>query len=451
MKKNDIVEITITGMTTEGNGVGRFNDFAVFVPMTAIGDKVNAKIIKLQKTFAYGIIEEILSSSETRVESDCEVFQKCGGCAFRHISYNAELEIKNNFVKDAFKRIGKLDVDFEEILGCADNNYYRNKAQYPVAEIDGKAVCGFYSKRSHRVVPFTACKLQPQEFQNIVDFIINEVNDKQIQPYSEETHKGLLRHIYIRQGFHTKEIMVCFVVTQWCKNELSEIADNLLIKFPDIKSVVMNKNSRDTNVILGDNSKLIAGKETITDIMCENTIKLSPLSFYQVNTAQAEKLYDIAKEYASLSGSESVVDLYCGAGTIGLSLADKAKNIIGVEIIPQAIENAKLNAESNRISNAEFFCSDAGEFAEKLAQSGEKPDIIIVDPPRKGCDNKTLDAIIKMSPEKIIMVSCNPATAARDSAYLCNSGYKVTKARAVDLFPRTTHVEAVVLMSRADK
>ncbi len=450
MKKNDIVDITITGMTAEGNGVGRYNDLAVFVPMTAVGDTVKVRITKLLKSYAFGIVEEVLVPSDTRTENDCEAFRKCGGCAFRHISYNAELEIKNSFVKDAFKRIGKIQADMDDIVGCENSDYYRNKAQYPVAEIDGKAVCGFYSKRSHRVVPFTACRLQPKLFEDIVSFVINKVNENGIKAYDEQNHTGLLRHIYIRQAFNTNQTMVCFVVTKWC-SDFDNIAKELIDSFSDIKSVVINKNSKQTNVILGEKCRTIAGSDTITDIMCGNKIELSPLSFYQVNTRQAEKLYNIAREYAQLNGNEEIIDLYCGAGTIGLSFSHSVRKIIGVEIIPQAIENAKKNALLNNISNAEFYCGDAADVAAKLAENNQKPDVIIVDPPRKGCDNKTLDSIIKMSPEKVIMISCNPATAARDCAYLSDNGYIVKKLRAVDLFPRTTHVETVVLMSRADK
>lgn len=450
MKKNDIVEITITGMTTEGNGVGRYDDFAIFVPMTAFGDVVNARITKLQKTYGYGIIEKIIKPSQDRIESNCNTYQKCGGCSFRHISYKSELKIKDNFVRDAFKRIGKMDIPFEDILGCEDPDFYRNKVQYPVANLEGNAVCGFYSKRSHRVVPFSACKLQSKEFESIVNFIMEKVNQAKIEPYNEETGNGLLRHIYLRKGFHSEEIMVCFVVTSWCKKELAPIANELQKTFPNIKSIVMNKNSKSTNVVLGYDCKTILGNDTITDVMCGNKISLSPLSFYQVNTKQAERLYSIAKEYAELSGDETVMDLYCGAGTIGLSFADKAKTVLGVEIIPQAVENAKKNAEINEITNAEFICGDASEVATQLADRGENPDLIIVDPPRKGCDQQTLDAIVKMSPKRVVMVSCNPATAARDCAILCENGYVPVKARAIDMFPRTTHVECVVLMSRVE-
>jgi len=451
MKKNDMVEVEITGMTTDGNGVGRHNDLAIFVPLTALGDTLRVKITKVMKSYAFGIIEEIITSSADRVDSDCEVFKKCGGCSFRHISYKSELSIKDNFVRDAFKRIGKLDIPFDEILGCEEIDFYRNKAQYPVEEVDGKAICGFYSKRSHRVVPFTACKLQPKEFEQIVNFIIEKVNSNKIQPYNEESGEGLLRHIYLRKGFHSGEIMVCFVVTKWCEKDFSSIAKGLQDSFPNIKSVVLNKNSKNTNVVLGFECKTIMGSDTITDIMCGNKIRLSPLSFYQVNTEQAERLYTVAKDFAQLSGEETLMDLYCGAGTIGLYFADKSKKILGVEIIPQAIENAKLNAKINGIENVEFICGDASEVAKKLAESGEKPDIIVVDPPRKGCDQEALDAIIKMSPKRVVMVSCNPATAARDCAILCENGYKAVKARAVDMFARTTHVECVVLMSRVEK
>lgn len=451
MKKNDFVSLEITGMTTEGNGVGRADDMAVFVPLTAVGDEVRVKITKVLKSYAFGIVDEIIKKSDTRCENDCEVFSKCGGCSFRHISYENELVIKKNFVTDAFRRIGKLDIEPSDIIGCDDSEHYRNKAQYPVAELDGKLVCGFYSRRTHRVVPFTSCKLQPAVFQQIADFIIDYLNNTDIRAYDEITHKGDLRHIYIRQAYHTGEIMVCLVVTGNCERKLSSLCEKITKEFTDIKSIVLNINKDKTNVIMGSKCRVIFGSETITDTMCGNRIELSPLSFYQVNTPQAEKLYAVAKEYAQLTGKEKVLDLYCGAGTIGLSFADKAKSVVGVEIIAPAIENAKRNAELNGITNAEFFCGDASDIAKDLAIKGEKPDVIVLDPPRKGCDTDTLDAAAKMSSQRIVMVSCNPATAARDAAYLSGLGYIPQKACAVDLFPRTTHVECVVLMTRKDK
>ncbi len=449
LKKNSIINLEITGMTSEGNGVGKYEGMAVFVPFTAVGDVIECKIVKVNKTLAYGIIEKIITLSPDRIESDCEVYKKCGGCTFRHISYESELKIKQNFVEDAFRRIGKLDVEFEEIQGCNEQDYYRNKAQYPVAEDEnGKAICGFYSKRSHRVVEFTECRLQASVFSDITEDVLDYVNKNNIRAYNEETSEGILRHIYIRRGYHSGEIMVCLVVNKVVTDKLKPLAEKLIADFPDIKSIVQNINSRNTNVILGEKNITIAGSDKIKDTLCGNVIELSPLSFYQVNTAQAEKLYACAKEYAHLTGTETLIDLYCGAGTIGLSMADSVKKVIGCEIIPDAIENAKKSAVRNSINNAEFICGDAGKTAEYLLKSDIKPDAVVIDPPRKGCDELTLSSILKMSPSRIVMVSCNPATAARDAAYLNDNGYVPVKARAFDLFPRTGHVECVVLMSK---
>lgn len=444
-KKNDFTELEITDVTAEGNGVGRSDGIIIFVQGTAVGDRIRAKIVKVTKNYCYGIVDKMLEQSPDRIQPDCEVYKTCGGCSFRHISYEAETALKEKIVHDAIERIGKVTTEFEPILPCSPCDNYRNKAQYPVAEIDGKIVCGFYSKRSHRVVPFTKCRLQPKEFSYIADTITEFLTERKISAYNEITHKGIVRHIYLRKGFHSGEVMVCLVVTKDISSRLKELVHLLIEKFPYITNISLNINSSVTNVILGKKVIKLYGKETITDIMCGNKIKLSPLSFYQVNTLQAEKLYEIAKEYAELKGNEILLDLYCGAGTIGLSMADSVKKLIGVEIIPEAVENAKHNAKLNHIENAEFFCGDAGEIASKL---DEKPNVIIIDPPRKGCDTTTLDTIIHMSPEKIVMISCNPSTAGRDCNYFEQNGYKVKKVRAVDLFPRTGHVETVCLLSR---
>ena len=449
LKKNEIITLEITGITNEGNGVGRYDQIAVFVPFTAIGDVISCKIVKVCKSYCYGIISQYIVKSQRRVSPDCEVFGKCGGCSFRHFSYEEELKVKQSFVEDSFRRIGKIDPEFEPILGCEKINAYRNKAQYPVAEVNGKTVCGFYSKRSHRVIEFTDCRLQPAIFSEIVKFILDFCNDRKISAYSEESRQGLLRHIYLRRGEHSGEIMVCLVVTSFGKcGKLSGVAEELAKNFSAIKSVVLNENSKNRNVILGDKIKTIYGSDTITDIMCGIKIELSPLSFYQVNTVQAERLYSIASGYAGLTGNEILLDLYCGAGTIGLSMVDSVRKLIGVEIIPSAVENAKRNAESNGIFNAEFICADAEQAAEMLFKRGERPNVIIADPARKGCTPETLEYMAKMAPERIVMVSCNHATAARDCAALKELGYKAVKCRAVDMFPRSTHVETVVLMSR---
>ncbi|MBE6839175.1 MAG: 23S rRNA (uracil(1939)-C(5))-methyltransferase RlmD [Ruminococcus sp.] len=449
LKKNDIVTIDITGLTSEGNGVGRADGFAVFVPSSAVGDRLEVKIVKVNKSFAYGITENIITPSPDRCESDCPVSRKCGGCSLRHITYEAELRMKEQLVTDAFKRIGGLDVPFDEILGCNSVDGYRNKAQYPVADADGKSVFGFYAPRSHRVIPFGECRLQPSVFNEISAEVTALCDRYGIPPYNEETGGGLLRHIFIRKGFHSGEIMLCLVVKKNCADRLSPLCDEVTKKFPDIKTIVMNINPDNTNVILGKKTAVLVGNGTIHDTMCKRQVTLSPQSFYQVNTEQAERLYAIAAEYADFSGNETLLDLYCGAGTIGLSMAHRVKKLIGVEIVPQAIENAKKNAADNSIDNAEFFCGDAGTIADKFAKDGLSPDVIILDPARKGCDDMTINAVLSMAPKKVVMISCNPSTAARDCKKLCDGGYTAISGRAVDLFPRTNHVECVVLMERA--
>ena len=447
LEKNEIYETEITGMTTEGSGVCKINDMAVFVPMTVIGDKLKVKIVKVLKNYAFGIIHELLYFGTGRTSPDCPVFQQCGGCVFRHVDYQTELQYKAQFVKDAFSRIGKLNPVFEGILGSENRNFYRNKAQYPVAMQGNKLVCGFYAKHSHRVVAFKDCYLHPPIFQKILNYLLSALQKANISAYDELSHSGELRHIYLRRGYHSGEIMLCFVVRKSICKKLNFLLD-LQNKFPDIVSISESVNSEKTNVIMGQTIKILAGKSFITDSMCGNQIKISPQSFYQVNTAQAEQLYMIAKNYADLQGSELLLDLYCGAGIIGLSMADSVKKLIGVEVIPQAVENAKENALQNQISNAEFYSGDAGMISKKLLTQKIYPNVVILDPPRKGCDNITIQSVINMQPDKIIMISCNPATCARDSAIFAKNHYITEKVKAVDLFPSTAHVECVVLMSR---
>lgn len=448
LKKNDIISLEIISVANDGSGVGRAqNGMTVFVPFTAVGDRIECRIVKCSRNYCYGIIETVTEASAHRCEIDCKLFGRCGGCAFRHIAYEEELRIKQGFVRDSFERIGRLDISYEPILGCKDICGYRNKVQLPVCSIGGTASAGFYAKRSHRVIPVDSCKLQPDVFSDIVRFVLEYHNSRGLDCYSEESGKGLLRHIYLRRGYHSGEIMLCLVVSR-LTDKYDELAAAVMKEFGAIRSVVLNVNPKRSNVILGAKCVTLAGSDCIKDVMCKNEISISPLSFYQVNTAQAERLYGTVAEYAGLTGGETLLDMYCGAGTIGLSMAERAGRLIGVEEVESAVVNARENARRCGALNAEYICADAGMAAERLLERKEKVDVIVADPARKGCDKRALDAMVMLSPERIVMVSCNHATAARDCAYLAANGYEPIKCRAVDLFPRTEHVEAVVLMSR---
>ena len=448
MQKNEIYETEITGMTNEGAGVCRVDGMAVFVPMTAVGDQLRVRIVKVLGCYAFGIIEELLTPGTGRIESDCPVFRQCGGCSYRHVDYGTESAYKAQQVRDAFERIGGLSPEFEPILAGESREGYRNKAQYPVAEMDGHLVCGFYAKHSHRVIPYTRCTLQPACFAELVEWLLPRLETAGVTAYNETEHRGELRHIYLRRGYHSGEMMLCLVVRVSIAKKIMPFLRELQSTFPALVSVTENLNDKRTNVILGKQLRVLAGKGTIEDSMCGNQVELSPLSFYQVNTAQAERLYAVAREYAALHGDELLLDLYCGAGTIGLSMARDVDRLIGVEVIPQAVENARANATRNGITNAEFFCGDAGEIAAKLLGQGTAPDVIVLDPPRKGCDSATIEAVAGMQPERVVMISCNPATAARDCKAFATLGYRTVRVRAVDLFGGTAHVECVVLMSR---
>lgn len=445
-KKNDIVRLEITDITPQGAGVGRICGYVLFVFGTAPGDIIDALVMKAGKSFGYAKPVNIITPSPYRTESDCSVFGRCGGCVFRHIKYEKELEIKKNTADENLKRLGGLDIECEKIIPSPQENEYRNKAQYPAAIIDGRMRFGFYSRHSHRVAPCEKCPLQPDFYADTVKTVEKFCDENGITAYDEKTGKGLLRHLYIRDGRKSGEILVCLVATGRIPYT-EKLIKMLTEQNKNIKSIVLNINKKDTNVILSDDCITLWGKDTISDVLCGLEFEISPRSFYQVNHDGAEKLYGLAAEFAEPDG-KTVLDLYCGTGTIGLSMARRAKKIIGAEIIPEAVENAKNNAMKNGISNAEFICADAGEAAEKLAGAGPLPDVIIVDPPRSGCSEQTLSAIAKMAPERVVMVSCDSATAARDCKRLSELGYRAEKAVAVDMFARTGHVETVVLLSK---
>ncbi len=446
IKKNDIMTLEITALTNEGSGVGRFEGMAVFVPFTAAGDVISCRVVKALKSYAYGIVEKIIKPSPDRIQNDCPAFGKCGGCAFRHISYEAELKSKERFVKDAFSRIGGLSPEFLPIFGGSPDGY-RNKLQMPFSKTEnGDIVCGFFSRRSHRVIPVKKCPLQPEIFSDITKEVCLIAKRLKISVYNEEKHEGVLRHIYLRKGHYSGEICLCLVVKRNVP-QLSALADEITAKFPQIKGVALNINPARTNVILGEREIVLRGSPVIHDEMCGVPVEISPKSFYQVNTPSAEALYRKAREFAAPDNAV-ILDLYCGAGTIGLSMVEHAKRLIGAEIIQDAVENATKTAAKAGFQNAGFICADAGDAAKALSDKGIRPDVIILDPPRKGCGEFTLNACIGLSPERIVMVSCDPASAARDCAFLNKAGYRAIRAAAFDLFPRTVHVECVVLMSR---
>ena len=447
-EKNKVYTAEITGLTSEGSGVCRIEEMAVFVPETAVGDVAEIRVVKVLSSYAFGIAERIVTPSPDRCERPCGAYKKCGGCVYRHISYEAECRAKEAVVRDAFERIGGLSPQLDPFIAAADTDRYRNKAQYPLASEDGKAVCGFYAPRSHRVVPIEDCPLQPRVFSDIAAAVLGYINAKKLPVYDEKTGTGMMRHIYLRRGAHSGEIMVCLVARKDVSRQLSALCRELSGSFPDVRSIVLNINPAKTNVILGERCITLWGSDTIADTMCGNEVEISPLSFYQVNTVQAERLYAKALEYAAPTGSETIADLYCGAGTIGLSMAHRAARIVGVEIVPEAVENARQNAARNGITNAEFHCGDAGEIFGQLRERGCSPDIIVVDPPRKGCSPETISNIIAAAPEKIVMISCNPSTAARDAKLLTENGYTAERVCGADLFPSTKHTECVVLLRK---
>ena len=449
--KNQSIPLKILSLSSDGNGVGKFDGEAVFVPFSAPGDELLVKIVKPCAGYAFGIIESVLKSADCREVADCALFGKCGGCALRHIRYAQELREKQNFVRDAMLRLGKLDVPIAEILPSPVLERYRNKVQLPVfTDVDGKVKTGFFAGRSHRVIPCDDCLLQPEIFTRIAAFICDLCTQYHITTYNELRGTGFLRHIYLRHALKTNKVMVCLVANGKTLPHKAEIVQALTAEFSEISTIVLNINTKITNVITGEQCVNLYGTGLLEDTLCDVPVSLSPLSFYQVNTLGAEQLYAVAGVLADVKAHETLLDLYCGAGTIGLSMAKSCKALIGVEIVPDAIKSAEHNALKMGITHARFLAMDAAAAAKQLLSEGLKPDVVIFDPPRKGSDEVTLSAVVDMAPSRIVMVSCNAATAARDCRFLCEHGYTVSAVQPVDLFPRTKHVETVVLMSRVE-
>ena len=453
LQKNQILTLRIERLSSDGSGVAHSADGeAVFVPGTAPGDEARVRIVKDCGRYAFGILDELLAPSPDRVPVDCPVAGPCGGCSLRHLDYAAELRAKQESVLDAFRRIGGLELPVLDILPSPEVDRYRNKVQFPVGvDKNGVPCIGFYAGRTHRIVPCPDCKLQPGVLNEIGNALCAFFAQQGIRPYDEQSGKGLVRHIFLRRGAHSGQIMVCLVCTRAKLPHAEQLCTALREQFPAISTILLNVNAKNTNVILGSENHILYGPGYIEDTLCGVPVRLGPLSFYQVNTLAAERLYGVAAQYAQLTPDDTLLDLYCGMGTIGLSMADQCRGLIGVEIVPEAIESAKANAARMGeavAAKSRFFCADAGQAATQLAAEGLHPDIVMLDPPRKGCDEATLSAVVRMAPRRVVYVSCNPATAARDAAWLEKNGYHAEKVQPVDLFPRTKHVEAVLLLTK---
>ena len=453
LQKNQILTLRIERLSSDGSGVAHSPDGeTVFVPGAAPGDEADVRIVKDCKRYAFGILDHLRTPSPDRIPVDCAVAGPCGGCSLRHLDYTAELRAKQENVTDTFRRIGGLDVPVLDICPSPEVDRYRNKVQFPVGlDKNGNPCIGFYAGRTHRIVPCPDCKLQPGVLNDIGNALCRFFAENGIQPYNEETGRGLVRHIFLRRGAHSGQIMVCLVCTRPNFPHADALCTRLREQFADIATILLNVNSKNTNVILGTETHTLYGPGYIEDTLCGVPVQLGPLSFYQVNTLAAERLYGIAAQYAQLTPDDLLLDLYCGMGTIGLSMVDHCRELVGVEIVPEAIESAKANAA--RMGDAVaakscFFCADAGQAATRLAAEGLHPDVVMLDPPRKGCDEATLSAVVRMAPRRVVYVSCNPATAARDAAWLEQNGYHAEKVQPVDLFPRTKHVEAVLLLTK---
>ena len=447
--KNQIYEAVICDYTAEGQGVAKIDGCAVFIPNAIVGERCMVRIEKAQKTWAAGKITELLEKSPHRVNRECPVAKLCGGCDFWHMDYEEECRLKAERVKQALNRIGGENLQDVPLLAAPTCYDYRNKAQYPVASKKGRAYAGFFRAGTHQVVENDRCRILPEETDRIKKIVIDYVNHFRISVYDEETQKGLLRHIYVRRGAVSGQVLVCLV----CNGRKLPHAEELVKRLQAVSgftTLVLAVNTRPGNAILGDEFITLYGPGYIEDTLCGLNFRLSPRSFYQVNHHQAQRLYEAAISQAQITKDDLVLDLYCGVGTITLAMAKAAGKVIGVEVIEQAVQDAKDNAVRNGIENAEFLCGDAGKAALELESKGIRPDVIVVDPPRKGLNADTIEALDKMSPRRLVYVSCDPATLARDVALLKERGFAVQSAQAADLFPRCAHVETVVLLSRKD-
>ncbi|HAN22148.1 MAG: 23S rRNA (uracil-5-)-methyltransferase RumA [Clostridiales bacterium GWF2_36_10] len=448
-EKNTVINLKITDLNPDGNGIGRTDtNRVVFVPLTAPGDECEVKIIKECTGYLIARLERIISPSPNRIEPECPVYNRCGGCSYGHVTYEQEKKLKEDIVRNAFLRIAGMEVKINPLVSV-NNEFYRNKVQYPVATENNSLIFGYYARHSHKVIPHNGCMLQDSVFYNISKKLTEIFEAKGFSTYNEESGKGLVRHIYLRKT-RSGDVCVCIVINADMLPDARIISDSICTEFPQIKSFFVNINKMKTNVILGEKNVLISGSPFITDVLCGKRFTLSPSSFFQVNSDAAEKLYEKAAGYASLGEGDVVLDLYCGTGTIGLCIAGESNQLCGVEIIKEAVDNAKQNAIINGRSekNTLFICGDAEKGISECKKRFGKPNVIIVDPPRKGLTPELIDDIVNSNPDRVVYISCNPATLARDIKIFSDKGYKTSEATPFDLFPRTGHVESCVLLER---
>ena len=449
MRKNDIITAVIDGYTSEGLGVCHVQSRAVFVPGTVKGEKWDVRIVKVTAGAIYGKGERLIEASPDRTEPDCPYFGRCGGCDTRHMSYAEELRFKLDRVNDALTRLGGQTVIAEEIIGSDEQIRYRNKGIFEIGSLEGKPACGFYRERSHQLIPVDRCLIQNELTERCAHAVTRFMDERNIPPYDEQTGKGTVRHVFCRRAVQTRDAVVCIISARGFGANTPILVEELRAACPELTGIVLNINKTKGNAVLSGDFYTLWGQSEIRDVLCGNEFLISPRAFFQINPPQAERLYERAAEYAALTKDETALDMYCGAGTISLRLARDAGHVIGAEIVPEAIENARENARRSKADNTEFICADAGEAARKLKSRGVHPDAVVVDPPRKGMYEDAVNAIASMEPKRIVYVSCEPSTLARDVQRFSALGYELKKVTAVDMFPRTCHVETVVLMSRA--
>ncbi len=450
LKKDDVIELEITDLNNLGNGVGRYDGIVVFVRGAVSGDRVRAAVIKVTSGFVVARLLEVITPSPNRAQNDlCGAPLSCGGCVYRHVTYEHELDVKRGYVKAAFMKVGLADVNVLPTLSTGKQTNYRNKGQYPVAKTKNGIVAGFFASKTHNIIAADNCSIQNEKFGDIVRFVCDFANENGWSAYDEVSSKGLLRHIYLRIGEKTGEIMLCLIVNGDTLPEEAKLVRKVKEKFSNVVSLMLNKNTKNTNVVLGKEYRILYGKDGIEDVLCDLRFFITPAAFYQVNRDGAELLYRTAAKMAELQGEEIMLDLYCGTGTIGLSMAKSVKGLCGIEIVESAVRCARENAERNGIHNAEFVCADAGDRDVILAAAGGKcPDVVVMDPPRKGSTKELVDCLADLNVPKVVYISCDPDTLARDAAWFKERGYELGNVQPVDMFPRTGHVESVVCLTR---